>query len=484
MALCSYSSKLALDNYTVLDNRFLNEFLPSATGDDVKVYLFGLTLCSNPEADDNSLETIAKILAMPESQVKKAFEYWQEMGLVQIVSRDPFEVRYLPVKSNSGSNKIRNTGKYADFNKQMQEIISGRMITPVEFNEYYSLIESYHFEPEAVLLIAKYCTHNKTNAISYSYILAVARDFASENLKTFQAVEEKFMEQEKASDSIGQILTTLGLKRKADIDERNMFLKWTKTFGFNLSVILAVAKSLKRRGGFAALDKLLTKYFEMKLMSVQEIESYSSVQDEMYECAKVVCKNLGIIYQDYENVVSTYIAEWFGKGYDTPTLEYASNYCFKQSVRTLEGMSVIIQKFYKLGLISIQAIEEYIGQILAHDNNIREILEITGLVRSVSSYDRENYKTWTENWNYSHEEIKLVAEQAKGKANPMAYLNKIMASLSSSNIHGEKKIKEHLEKTPVTYESALATKKPDFETRDYTPEELNSVFDSLKDVEL
>ena len=96
----------------------------------------------------------------------------------------------------------------------------------------------------------------------------------------------------------------------------------------------------------------------------------------------------------------------------------------------------------------------------------------------------ENYKTWTENWNYSHEEIKLVAEQAKGKANPMAYLNKIMASLSSSNIHGEKKIKEHLEKTPVTYESALATKKPDFETRDYTPEELNSVFDSLKDVEL
>ena len=95
MALCSYSSKLALDNYTVLDNRFLNEFLPSATGDDVKVYLFGLTLCSNPEADDNSLETIAKILAMPESQVKKAFEYWQEMGLVQIVSRDPFEVRYI-----------------------------------------------------------------------------------------------------------------------------------------------------------------------------------------------------------------------------------------------------------------------------------------------------------------------------------------------------------------------------------------------------
>ncbi len=484
MALCSYSSKLALDNYIVLDNRFLNEFLPSATGENVKVYLYGLTLCSNPEADDNSLETIAKILAMSELQVKKAFEYWQDMGLVQIVSKEPFEVRYLPVKSNSGSNKIRNTGKYADFNKQMQDIISGRMITPVEYNEYYSLIESYHFEPEAVLLIAKYCVYNKTNTISYPYIMAVARDFADENLKTFQAVEDKFMEQEKASESIGQILITLGLKRKADIDERNMFLKWTKTYGFNLSVILAVAKSLKKRGGFAALDKLLTKYFEMKIMSVQEIENYSVVQDEMYENAKVVCKNLGIIYQDYENVVSTYIADWFGKGYDSHTLEYISNYCFKQSIRTLEGMSVIVQKFYKLGLVSIEAIEEYISQILAHDNNIKDILEITGLVRSVSSYDRENYKTWTTSWNYNHEEIKQVAENAKGKANPMAYLNKIMASLSNSNIHGSKQIKEYLEKTPVHYESSGTAKKPDFETRNYTSEELNAVFDSLDDVEL
>lgn len=484
MALCSYSSRLAFDNYTVLDNRFLNEFLPSATGDDVKVYLFGLTLCSSPESDDNTLETISKILAMSESHVKKSFEYWQDMGIVQIVSRDPFEVRYLPVKSNSGSNKIRNTGKYADFNKQMQEIISGRMITPVEYNEYYTLIESYHFEPEAVLLIAKYCTYNKTNAISYSYILAVARDFANENLKTFQAVEEKFMEQEKASESIGQILIKLGIKRKADIDERNMFLKWTKTYGFNLSVILAVAKSLNKRGGFVALDKLLTKYFEMKIMSVQEIENYSATQDKMYETAKVVCKNLGIIYQDYENVVSTYISEWFSKGYNQSTLEYISNYCFKQAVRTLEGMNVIVQKFYKLAIISIEAINEYISQILASDSLIKDLLEVTGLVRSVSTYDRENYKIWTETWNYSQEEILVVANFSNGKANPMAYLNKVMASLTNANIHGTKEIKNYLEKTTTVYEKAQTVKKPDFETRDYTSEELNAVFDSLGDVEL
>ena len=36
----------------------------------------------------------------------------------------------------------------------------------------------------------------------------------------------------------------------------------------------------------------------------------------------------------------------------------------------------------------------------------------------------------------------------------------------------------------TSYEGTQINKKPDFETRDYTSEELNSVFDSLKDVEL
>ena len=93
MALCSYSSKLILDNYTVIDNTFLNEFLPQATGDDVKVYLYGLSLCANPSTEDNSLDTICKVLSLTEEQVQKSFEYWQTVGLVQVVSANPYEIR-------------------------------------------------------------------------------------------------------------------------------------------------------------------------------------------------------------------------------------------------------------------------------------------------------------------------------------------------------------------------------------------------------
>ena len=98
MALCTFSSKLVMDGFTVLDNTFFNEFLPQATGDDVKVYLYGLTLCSNPNEEDNNLDTICKVLSLTEDQVIKSFSYWQEMGLVQLASTHPLEIKFLPVR--------------------------------------------------------------------------------------------------------------------------------------------------------------------------------------------------------------------------------------------------------------------------------------------------------------------------------------------------------------------------------------------------
>ena len=76
MKLCSYSSKLMLDGYTVIDNHFLNEFLPAASGDDVKVYLYGLLLCASPNVEENTLETMARTLSMTSC----SFESTQDMG--------------------------------------------------------------------------------------------------------------------------------------------------------------------------------------------------------------------------------------------------------------------------------------------------------------------------------------------------------------------------------------------------------------------
>lgn len=481
MALCSYSSKLAMDGYTVIDNTFLNEFLPQATGEDVKVYLYGLNLCANPNSDDNSLDTMCKVLCLSEDEVLKAFAYWQEMGLVQVVSTNPLDVRFLPVRTRSGSSKIRNKEKYTDFNDQIQAVISGRMITPTEYNEYYSLIETEHFEPEALVMIAKYCTTRKSNSIGYPYILAVARDFAGEGLKTTEAVEQKFIEYEQNSDELKRVLSALGLKREADIDERNLYLKWNNSFGFTNGTIVEVAKSLKKKGGFAKLDSLLSKYYEQKLFTISEISEFSTRQEEMFEIAKTVSKNLGLYYQNLENVVDIYIADWVNKGYDAETLILISMYCFKQSVRSLDAMNTIVQKFYKLGLVSANSIEQYISSVLETDEQIKTILDRVGLIRSVSSYDRDYYKTWTKNWGFTDSQIIMVSDASKGKSNPMSYLNKVLATLNEGGIKNDKDIENHLKSLS---DVVSKVQKPDFATRAYSSEEMNALFDSLDDIEI
>ena len=207
----------------------------------------------------------------------------------------------------------------------------------------------------------------------------------------------------------------------------------------------------------------------------------------MFETDKQVSKTLGLYYQNLELVVDTYVVDWFNKGYESDSLFFVANYCFKQSIRTLEGMNIIIQKFYKLGLVSLAAIDQYIDSILKSDAKIKEILDTVGLLRSVSSLDREFYKTWTNNWGFSHEQIILAAEYTKDKSSQMPYLNKILANLHEEGITDTKQIKEKLGQIKPDGRKSISKQikqKDEIERRNYTAAELAGVVDSLDDVEL
>ncbi len=484
MGLCSFSSSLVMDGTTSVDNAFINEFLPKAPDGYVKVYLYGLSQCTNPYSDDNSLSSMSIILKMTEDEIIDAYSYWQDMGIVQIISNDPIEIKYLPIKSHSGSAKLRVKSQYEDFNNQVQQILSGRMIRPNEYNEYYHLIESYHFEPEALVMIIKYCTTLKNTSVNYPYILTVARSFEQEGIKSAAALEAKFLEQERAGKEIKEVLSTLGLKRDADLEERNMYLKWINTYGFAQGTILEVAKLQKKKGGFAKLDESLKKYAEQKLFSMEDIASFNESKESMFTLAREISKTIGLYYQNLESVVDTYITDWLKKGYDSETLKAIATYCFKQSIRTLEGVNSIICKFFKLGLVSLQSINEYIQGLANIDNNIREVLDNCKITRLVNTYDRDFYNTWTSAWNFTHEIIMLVAASSAGKSQPIQYMNKVLSNFYAEKISDITVIKKRLENMNISTPSTNNNTALNYEMRDYKKEELDALFDSLDDIEV
>lgn len=163
----SFSKEYSQNAYTDVENVFISEYLPISSGNAVKVYLYGLFLCKN-EKDVKTLSDFAKAVYMTELEVKDCFKYWEEFGLVSVLSEDPFTVNYLPVKSvYSGKPRKFKAEKYTDFTKGLQTIISARMIPTNEFTEYFSIMETYSIKPEAMLMIVKYCVDLKGNNIGY-----------------------------------------------------------------------------------------------------------------------------------------------------------------------------------------------------------------------------------------------------------------------------------------------------------------------------
>ena len=481
MSFCKFANEFITEKYTTIDNAFINEFMPNAPSDAVKVYLYGLYKCNN--GADNSIEDFSVTLNLTCDDIISSFLYWQELGLVQVLNTTPIEVRYLPTKNASYTKKLYNKDKYKQFNITAQEIISGRLITPNEYNEYYNIIESLNVEQDALIMLIKYSVNLKGNAVNYNYIITVAKNFAYQGIKTVKAVEERLKEQEKNSSDVKLVLNALKIKRNANEIEYEKFLLWTKEYDFKVEVLVHLAKSVKA-GGFSALENKVNKCYELKLNSIKEIEEYFENEKELFEIAKVVCKNIGVRYENLSIVVDTYIANWLGLGYTKETCEVLANYCFIKGIRSLEGLNELINKFYKLGFIELKSINNYIYELKLIDDKIKDILTKVGLDRNVINQDRNFYNTWVNDWSISEELIDYAISLSADKYQPMQFLNKVLAKFHTQNINTVEEAKNVEINFGTTIKQNKAKVDKQAKKSNYSNDELNSLFSVLKEVEL
>ena len=134
MSFCRFSTELVANNKTQIDNIFIDNFLPSAPDLCVKVYLYGLYLATNDIEIDNTFEAFAKKLNISELDLESAFRYWEEQGLVQVLSTYPIQVLYKPLKDVFNGIRLYKPEKYEKFNSQAQELFKGmREITNTEY---------------------------------------------------------------------------------------------------------------------------------------------------------------------------------------------------------------------------------------------------------------------------------------------------------------------------------------------------------------
>lgn len=479
MAFCSASIESNNVGFTVVDNIFITQFMSGAPKNCIEVYLFGLSLCSAQDTT-NSLEVMQRALDLSKDDILDAYAYWEELGLVHVVSGKEIEVIYLPIRTDRALLRKVKSSKYAQFNRDIQTVISGRMITTNEYNEYYMFLETTLFDPDALVFVAKYCVEIKNNkSISYKYILTVARSMASGGVKSLEAVEEKFQEHYNFNDDLTLVFKNLHIKRKAEYSDKEKYERWVRNFGFSLDTIIGVSKTVKD-GGMEKLDNLLEEYYSMKLMSDKEIADYVEQKQNLLSIAKSINKTIGVYYQSLDTVVQEYTVPWTLKGFSAETLSVIAGYCFKNSIRTLQGMNLIVEKFFKLGLTTVESINQYLEQIVYQDKQIREILDKAGVVRNITANDRANFRLWTDKWNMPMNVILAVAETSVAANNPMQYMNKVLSDYFSKGINSLDKI-ESVKKTAAARTTKTESKSSQ---REYTQSELQALFSNLDEIEV
>ncbi|MBD5131151.1 MAG: DnaD domain protein [Clostridiales bacterium] len=465
------SAEASLDGAITVENKFIVEYMPYADGDYVKVYLYALSLAARKQDKDDSVERLARRLDLDISTVDAAIEYWTEQGLM---SRLGDEICFFSPRSARPKIKKFDIDKYGEFNRQAQNFITGRQITPNEYGEYYTLMEKFNLEWQAMALIVKYCVNLKGENVSCPYIVTVARNLAEDGYRTVDAVGERLDEYGVYYNDLCVVLGAMGGKRP-DHEAVKLYKKWKIEFRFDKEVILHVAQNVKR-GGAALLDAKLTQYRDLGLTSIAQIDEYEDARQKNYKLAKSVNKALGLYYENVDPEIATYINPWLGMGFEPNAILAAADYCMKKDMKRLSDLDAVIRDFFTLGLTTEAAVRERVGHENRYDGNIEKILKTLGTVGAVKDIHRAYFTNWSEKLDMPRDVIYHAATLAVGKDNPFAYMNSILRAWHDGGIRTVDGAK-----TTIAPSVASPAQPTGVVSEQRSAEELNALFTQITD---
>ena len=270
---------------TRVENLFINEFLPDAPGDCVKVFLFGLMYAQYDQQIDS--RTMALTLGITETDVDNAWKYWESKGLVKLTADsvggieeiefirqiDLFYGKTLeesyPVNGNGtadgeSSSSAEPSGDVTDqalqdteesaasiierlINRQLRdmfrkyEMLTGRTLSTHEAGKLTDSIKVYNIEPDVLDFAIDYCVGiDKT---SIDYICKVALRWTEDGARDVGAVKQMLDKRSKRNDAYRKVFAELGFSRLPNPADREIMDRWFDEMGCTLTDVLDACRA-------------------------------------------------------------------------------------------------------------------------------------------------------------------------------------------------------------------------------------------------
>ncbi len=433
MAFCSFSKDCDGNSFVTVENKFITKYLPEADGLAVKVYLYGLYLCQNPDGDF-SVEAMAEVLRVSTAEIISAFMLWEDFDLVQILSRQPFVVQYLPVKSAIGKPKRVHYEQYTDFNAELQRKMQkvGKFISAGDYKKYMRFLEETALQPQALLLIADYCIEKQGEAVSPSYVFNKAKVMLKNGFTTYEQVERELSKINANKDNVLAVFTAMGgVNRTPNEEDYALYRKWTETLGFDKSALLVVAKKIKR-GSMSSLNLALEELYDKNKKDAKEIETYLTERETMTSLTFRIARKLGIKVSNPATYVDEYVEKWLGYGFVDSALLDVALYCLKTERNDFESMHAVLQALQKDNIVDKEAVKTFLKTKTEQIKLLESIRGICGNVRKTAT-NLTQIGTW-KSWNFTDEMILESAKRSASSTSPIPYMHKILTDWKQAGV--------------------------------------------------
>ncbi len=433
MAFCSFS-KDTETSYTVVENKFLTKYLPEADGFAVKVYLYGLYLCTHASGEF-TVGAMAEVLKATEEQIKEAFSVWEAYDLVEILSTEPFTVQYLPVKSAIGRPKKINYERYAEFNKELQRKLQrvGKFISSGDYVKYMRFLEENPMQPQAFLLVAEYCVNKQGEAVSPSYLFNKAKKLLQNGCSTYEQVERALSNYNAHEGDLIAVYNAMSVyQRTPDDGDYALYAKWTEQFGFKKDAVLATARRLKR-GSMTSLALTLEELHEKGKRTAKEIEEYLTDRETMASLTFRLGRKLGVKVQNPAPYIDEYVEKWCTYGFEESSLLDLALFCLKTERGSFESLHELVLGLFKEGVVTVEGVKSYLKDKNAELKLFGKIQAACGGIRK-SETNLALLQTW-KSWNFNDEMILEAAQRSCSSGNPIPYMNKILSDWKQAGVY-------------------------------------------------
>ena len=432
MPMFGFDEQYAYYGVTPVDNQFILEYLPNATGDAVRVYLYGLMQCYHPQ-QAMDIAQMARELSLTEDAILTAYRHWERKGLVRRIADNPPAFRYVSLKQLTMTGCVVPVDQeYEAFAMAVYGLFGNdRRLHGAEMSRCYEWVEEMGIPAEAVwyLIREMIAQHGKTVAIKT--IEKRAAMLAEESVKSVEDAEIVLTRDKAVWDGSRAVIRRFGKRRAPSEDEQAMYRTWHVDWGFSQEDILAAcAETVKGEPTFAYLGGILSRLRAQQKptgveKTLQQEKDAAAPRKALLQVMKLqnVTINEGTlaVYADMRALYPDNIILMAGKE------------CAKRGA-DFEGVMTTLKAWKRNGMESAEDVNRYMKQVDDANDFLLMIYEVMGVHARPNAADRRLVKKWLETYAFDMGFVTQCAAWAVGKEKPMLYLDAVLGNFREKGI--------------------------------------------------